>query len=620
MSNWYQKDAEKVLKEFSVDTAGLNQEEIEKRRAQYGANQLPDKGKVTLLQVVFRQFLSPLIYVLIIAALISLVLEEYADAVFILIVLFVNALIGSIQEWKAETSASALKDMVRVIVTVIRNGKRKSINAEELVPGDLVLLESGNKVPADLRLIESNGLMAEESLLTGESVAIEKHIEAIAEEVSTPGDKTNMVFAGTIITSGRGKGIVVGTAENTEIGKIATDLEGTTLSKVPLIARMESFLKNISLVILAACALIAFGAYMANFEMQEIFFFIVAIAVSAIPEGLPISMTVALSTGTSRMSRRHVITRKLAAVEGLGSCTMISTDKTGTLTVDQQTVKKVLLSDGTAYEISGQGYNGIGEITLNGDTVSFEKDAALAQFIKAVTTCNEASLSKTNEEWEHQGDAVDVALLALAYKSGVNTSDLLKEVSIEKEIPFEPARKYAAVYYRIGEQLYFAIKGAAEVVLENAQGDHKKIANSADELAGEGYRYIAAGGGKVEETASEDQLPTYDLLGFVAFIDPPRKEVKGAIDEAHRAGVDVCMITGDHPATALSIARELHIAKYEHELITGAELAQAENEDEFIRLVTINAQNENEDILNFFKLLEAFVAENQKLFEKDVAH
>lgn len=584
-TNWYQHSVSKVLNKHKASSEGLSEAEVINRQKKYGKNQLPDKGKVTLLQVIFRQFLSPLIYVLIIAAVISLVLQEYADAVFILIVLFVNALIGSIQEWKAETSARALKDMVRVVVTVIRNGKRKSINAEELVPGDLVLLESGNKVPADLRLIESNGLMAEESLLTGESVAIEKHIEAIAEEVSTPGDKTNMVFAGTIITSGRGKGIVVGTAENTEIGKIATDLEGTTLSKVPLIARMESFSKNISFIILAACVLIGFGAYFANFEMQEIFFFIVAIAVSAIPEGLPISMTVALSTGTSRMSRRNVITRKLAAVEGLGSCTMISTDKTGTLTVDQQTVKKVLLSDGTAYEISGQGYNGIGEITLNGDTVSFEKDAALAQFIKAVTTCNEASLSKTNEEWEHQGDAVDVALLALAYKSGVNPSDLLKEVSIEKEIPFEPARKYAAVYYRIGEQLYFAIKGAAEVVLENAQGDHQKIADEADELAGEGYRYIAAGGGKVEEIASKDQLPTYDLLGFVAFIDPPRKEVKGAIDEAHRAGVDVCMITGDHPATALSIARELHIAKYEHELITGSELAQAKNEEEFNKLV-----------------------------------
>jgi calcium-translocating P-type ATPase len=585
MSHWYQKDAEKVLKEFSVSNTGLNPEEVEKRLAQYGPNQLPDKGKVTLLQVVFRQFLSPLIYVLIIAAAISLVLQEYADAIFILIVLFVNALIGSVQEWKAESSARALKDMVKVQVQAIRSGKRKSIPAEELVPGDIVLLESGNKVPADMRLIESNSLMAEEALLTGESVAIEKNTETIVKEVSTPGDQTNMVFAGTIITSGRGKGVVTATAENTEIGKIATDLEDTSVSKIPLIARMESFSKNISFVILGACALIGFGAYLADFEMQEIFFFMVAIAVSAIPEGLPISMTVALSTGTSRMSKRHVITRKLAAVEGLGSCTMISTDKTGTLTVDQQTVKKILLHDGTTYEITGQGYNGIGEVSSNDGLVTFDNDSSLANFVKAVVTCNEATLTEKSGEWEHQGDAVDVALLALAYKAGVDPSTILKTVSIEKEIPFEPARKYAAVYYRYEGDLYFAIKGAAEVVLEGAEGDHSDIASFADELAAEGYRYIAAGGGKVDRILSEDELPAYNLLGFVAFIDPPRKEVKGAIDEAHQAGVDVCMITGDHPATALSIARELHIAKYEHELITGAELAKAENQEAFYQLV-----------------------------------
>ncbi len=585
MTNWYQQDTEKVLRSFSVDSSGLSAAEVEKRAAQYGANVLPDKGKITLLKVIFRQFLSPLIYVLIIAAAVSLVLQEYADAIFILIVLFINALIGSIQEWKAESSARALKDMVKVAVQVIRSGKRNTVNAEALVPGDIVLLESGNKVPADLRLLECNGLMAEEALLTGESVAIEKTTVAITKEVSTPGDQTNMVFAGTIITSGRGKGVVTSTAENTEIGKIALDLETTSSSKIPLIARMESFSKNISIVILGACALIGVGAYLANFEMQEIFFFMVAIAVSAIPEGLPISMTVALSTGTSRMSKRHVITRKLAAVEGLGSCTMISTDKTGTLTVDQQTVKKVLLADGSAYEVSGQGYNGIGEVTLNDNPVTFAEDEKLAKFIKAVVTCNEATLSATDDEWEHQGDAVDVALLALAYKANVNPVDLAEEIQLEKEIPFEPARKYAAVYYRYKGDLYFAIKGAAEVVLAQAKGDNTAIAAEADALAGEGFRYIAAGGGKVDKVLDEDALPNYDLLGFIAFIDPPRKEVKGAIDEAHKAGVDVCMITGDHPATALSIARELHIAKYEHELITGAELAKAANEAAFYDMV-----------------------------------
>lgn len=584
---WYKEKLEDIYKNLGVDDKGLSNEDAKKRLDQYGMNQLPEKGEVTLFHVIFRQFLSPLIYVLIIAAVISIILSEYADAIFILIVLVVNAIIGTFQEWKAETSAKALKKLVKVNVNVQRSNKKKLLEAENLVPGDIVFVESGNKVPADIRVTESNGLMVEESLLTGESVAVEKTSEALEETVRVAGDKTNMLFAGTIVTSGRGKGIVVGTAENTEIGKIATELEDTSLSKVPLIARMESFSKNISVIILLTCLLIGVGAYLANFDMHEIFFFMVAIAVSAIPEGLPISMTVALSTGTYRMAQRNVITRKLAAVEGLGSCTMISTDKTGTLTVDQQTVKKVLLADSSIFEISGQGYNGVGEITDNsGKKVGFnDNNTKLNQFIKAVTICNEATLEEESDEWKHQGDAVDVALLALAYKSGVTPGSIKEKVKIKKEVPFEPARKYAAVYYELDGELYFAIKGAAEVILENAVGENESVAKKADDLAAEGFRYIAVGGGKVDKILDTDEIPSYDLIGFVAFIDPPRKEVKDAIDSAHKAGIDVCMITGDHPATALSIARDLHIAKYEHELITGSQLSEAKDEQEFDQMV-----------------------------------
>lgn len=583
---WYKEKLEDIYKNLGVDEKGLSIDDAKKRLGQYGVNQLPEKGEVTLFHVIFRQFLSPLIYVLLIAAAISLILSEYADAIFILIVLVVNAIIGTFQEWKAETSAKALKKLVKVNVNVLRSNKKVLLEAENLVPGDIVFVESGNKIPADIRVTESNGLMVEESLLTGESIAVEKTSETLEETVRVAGDKVNMLFAGTIVTSGRGKGVVVGTAENTEIGKIATELEDTNLSKVPLIARMESFSKNISIIILLTCLLIGVGAYLANFDMHEIFFFMVAIAVSAIPEGLPISMTVALSTGTYRMAQRNVITRKLAAVEGLGSCTMISTDKTGTLTVDQQTVKKILLSDSSVFEISGQGYNGIGEITdSTGNKIDFDDNSELNQFIKAVTICNEATLEEENDEWKHQGDAVDVALLALAYKSGVKPDSIKEKVKIKKEVPFEPARKYAAIYYEIDGQLYFAIKGAAEVILKNANGKNDSVAKKADQLAAEGFRYIAVGGGKVNEILDTEETPSFDLLGFIAFIDPPRKEVKDAIDSAHKAGIDVCMITGDHPATALSIARDLHIAKYEHELITGSQLSEAKDEREFDQMV-----------------------------------
>ena len=576
--NWFKFDIKTVFSKLNTNEYGLNTEEVGKRRLLYGKNKLTESKKTTLFEIVFRQFLNPLIYVLIVAAIISFILQEFADAIFIFIVLVINALIGTVQEWKAEESAEALQEMVFINTRVIREGKSTNVNAEELVPGDIVLLESGNKVPADLRLFDVNNLRVEESILTGESVAVEKEIAPIYDETTALGDKKNIAFAATFITSGRAKGVVINTGKYTEIGKIASSIKEKRKNTIPLIARMEKFSKNISFIVLIACVLLGIGGYYVGIELQEIFFFVVAVAVSAIPEGLPISMTVALSMGSFRMSKRNVIIRKLSAVEGLGSCTMISTDKTGTLTVDQQTVKHILLSNHELLTVSGQGYNGEGEVKdEKGQTLTLNDNKTFDSFLEAVIICNEASLTKSNNQWRHEGDAIDVALLALAYKSKVHLDNFKDDIEIVKEIPFEPTRKYAAVYYKKKGTLYFAVKGAAEVLLNATNKNDKSLVDKAEELATLGFRYIAVARGEVNEVLDDSEFPQIDLVGFVALIDPPRKEVKTAINQCHNAGVDVCMITGDHPSTAFAIAKDLNIATTEDEIITGVELAKIED-------------------------------------------
>lgn len=572
--------AEKLLDELGADVNGLSAEEAEKRLAQYGPNQLPGRKRMTLLQIIVRQFVNPLIYVLIAAGGVSLALGEFEDAIFIGIILFINALIGAAQEWKAESSAEALQQMMKVNATVRRNGRNTDMNAEHLVPGDIVLLESGDMVPADLRLLEVNNLTIEEAVLTGESVAVEKDHSALIEANSSAGDRINMAFAGTMVATGRGRGIVVATALNTEIGLIAEELTEVGISKAPLVARMEKFAHIVSIVVLSACLVLGTLGYFSGIPLEEIFFFAVAIAVSAIPEGLPIAMTVALSIGTSRMAKRNVIVRKLTAVEGLGSCTMIATDKTGTLTVDQQTVQRIVLSDGRTFSISGQGYNGEGVFMNASDQqVALGDDEALDRFIANSVFCNDASLHKNDAGWEHQGDAVDAAILALAYKANSSPSAIEQGVTREGAIPFESERKYAATYYRKDGQLFVAAKGAAEVILAHCpEADRKQLEGRAEALASEGYRVLALGVAHADEV-NETALPNLEFLGLYALIDPPREGVMESIDRCHSAGVEVCMITGDHPATALAIAKELHIAQDEQALITGSELDEMNHLD-----------------------------------------
>ncbi len=573
---WYQLSIPQVFGEMNSSNEGLPSTEVLSRRAKFGANKIPRPRGKTMLSIFGSQFLSPLIYVLIAAAIISLVIGEFNDALFILIIITINAILGTWQEYKAESSAEALQQMVHVHARIKRDGKVITVDAEELVPGDLVLLESGIKIPADLRLTTCNELLIEESLLTGESMAINKDEKVLLTGDHAIGDQVNMAFAATTVLKGRGTGIVVQTGITTEIGKIAASLSTTTAEKPPLINRMDVFSRNMSVAVLLICTLLGIIGYLRGMPATEIFFFMVAAGVSAIPEGLPVALTVALAIGTNRMARKNVIVRRLPAVEGLGSCTLIASDKTGTLTMDQQSAKTILLPNGKRLAVSGDGYNGVGNITDENGTVKDSTDDLLFAFLQSALLSNEGILREQSGKWEHSGDAVDVALRALAYKAGQKPAYFSKDISVVKLVPYESEHKFSGVFYTIGDQLFFSMKGAVEIVSKYLPETGKELCfNESESMAAEGFRVLALAAGPVD-TPELSNIGQLDLTGLVGLIDPLRAEAITAIKTCQEAGIEVVMVTGDHPATALSISKRLGIATDMHQLMTGKELAAIE--------------------------------------------
>ena len=359
--SWHSLPLDRTFDETRSGPEGLKDEKAEHRLKEFGPNVLPSEKPPSIVRIFLRQFLSPLIYVLMAAGVVALLLGDLLDAAFISIVLLINAIIGTFQESKAERSAERLQQLLKTIARVRRDGVEKMVPADDLVPGDIVLLESGNRVPADLRLISVKNLAMDESLLTGESVPSEKELSTLPED-TTVGDRRNMAFAGSTVTAGRGVGVVVATGIRTELGDIAETVSTTVRSKPPLLIRLERFSRQVSYLVLAAAALLAVFAVVRGIPLVDVFFMAVALAVAAIPEGLPVAVTVALAIRVSKMARKNVLTRRLAAVESLGSCTTIASDKTGTLTVNRQTVKVLLLPSGSRLFVSGEGYSGEGEI------------------------------------------------------------------------------------------------------------------------------------------------------------------------------------------------------------------------------------------------------------------
>ena len=580
---YYNKNIEDIEKELNTKSEGLTDEEVLKRIKKYGKNTLPKKEKDSVLKIFLNEFKDPIVILLLFAASASLLAGEALDAIAIIFIILVDVIMSTYQENKANNTAEALSNLIKVKTKVIRNGKRIEIDSEDLTIGDYVILESGDKISADMRIVESHNFMVDESILTGESIQVSKTSDVIDKENISINDQDNMVFSGTSVVTGRAKAIVVSIGLNTEIGKIANSINETEEEKSPLTIRVEKFSKQISNLVLIVAIIITVISIYKGLEPKEIFLSVVALAVSAMPEGLPLALTMALTIGSNKMAKKNVIVRKLNAVESLGSCTVIASDKTGTLTVNEQTAKKIVLPDNTKYDVTGTGYEFEGTVT--GDNIDLAKEIALYGVLN-----NEATIDNN----KRIGDSIDLAFLVLGKKLNIDT----KNIRILEIIPYESENKYSAVFYEMNNKTYCTVKGSLEKVKEfcnkvnltNENISKNKLESQNEELAKDGYRVIALANGEIkkQDKYTDKDISNLTFMGMVGFIDPIRKEAVESIKECRTAGIKVLMITGDHPLTAFSIAKDLNLTNKEDEVTTGTEVSEYLNKskkefDKFVK-------------------------------------
>lgn len=592
--NWYQLDIQNVFDELQASEYGLSRKEVEKRLKLCGLNTLAAGEKISKLKILLHQFTSPLIYILLIAGVVTILLREYIDSGVIFSVVILNAVIGFIQEHKAEESVRSLKKMVVPKAKVLRGGKEREVHSEEIVPGDIVLLVSGTKVPADLRLIHTIELKIDESMLTGESIPVNKQTASIGEENLTPGDQRNMVFMGTIAVTGRAKGIAVETGQQTVLGQIAQTVREVSVLKTPLQDKLDRFAKVIGLVVLVFATVVFGVGILLGIKASEMFLVAVATAVSAIPEGLPVAVTIAMAIGVSRMARRNAIIRKLPAVETLGSTTVIGSDKTGTLTKNEMTVR--LIHDGKhTYEATGIGYEPSGEILHAGLPVEMDEAKHLVQVLRIGALCNESSVFEENETYRIDGDPTEGALVVAAMKAGIDVEREKDTFGLQAIIPFESEQGFMATLHSHGERRFIYVKGAPERILEMCSDsldcgelDRKKVTAIAGEFAREGLRVLAFAFKEMphdtEDLTRQDVRSGLKFAGLQGMIDPPRTEVIRAIEGCRKAGVKVVMITGDHSDTAAAIARKIGIESGMSDALTGREIEAIDDSELFSRI------------------------------------
>ena len=579
---FYNKEIKDVEKELKTSIDGLTSKEAKKRLQKYGKNTLPKKKKDSIFKIFFNELKDPIVLLLIVAIIASIIAGEIIDAIAIIFIVLVDLIMGTYQENKANNTAEALEKLVTVKTKVIRDGEIIEINSEDLTIGDYVILESGDKISADMRIVEAHNFMVDESVLTGESIQVNKTSEIVNMENAQITDQDNMLFAGTNVVKGRAKAIVVSIGLSTEIGKIADSINNTKEEKSPLTIRVEKFSKQISILVLVIAIFITFLLIHKGEDPHAIFLSVVALAVSAMPEGLPLALTMALTIASNKMAKKNVIVRKLKSVESLGSCTVIASDKTGTLTVNEQTAKKILLPNNQEYEVTGVGYNTKGEV--KGDNLEYAKEIALCGVLN-----NEAILTKDKTV----GDSIDIAFLVLGKKLNIDTHKI-KTLEI---IPYESENKYSAVFYEMNNEVYCTVKGSLEKVKEFCSSinlidekiNSKVLDQQNEKLASDGYRVIAIASGKVkkQDTYCEHDIKDLTFMGMVGFIDPIRKEVVASIDECRTAGIKVLMITGDHPLTAFSIAKDLKLTSIYSDVTTGKEVEEyfSKGKEEFDKFV-----------------------------------
>ncbi len=571
--HWHHLPTEEVatLLESSA-TKGLDTFELEHRRAHFGPNRLTTKKGKNPLAIFFLQFHQPLIYILLAAALITFILQEWVDSGVIFGVVFVNAIVGFIQESKALKAIEALARTMEGTATVVRAGKKANIPSAQVVPGDLVLLQSGDKVPADLRLLRSRELQIDESALTGESVPVRKTSDQLIQE-TVLADRRNMAYSSTLVTYGTGAGLVVATGDATEIGQINALIAGAQTLATPLTRKITEFSGTLLWIILILAGLTVLAGWLHGDSLLDTFMAAVALAVGAIPEGLPAAMTIMLAIGVGKMAKRNAIIRRMPAVETLGSTTVICSDKTGTLTQNQMTVKEVC-AGGKCYTFSGVGYAPEGEISVDGSMITPDQHDALHECLLAGMLCNDARLIRRDNRWDIEGDPTEVSLIAAAIKFGLSVESTEFEYPRIDSVPFESEHHYmATLHQRVADTTgVIYLKGSVESILSRCQdtlGNDEKstllepeiINQQVNQLAERGLRVLAFARKRRDAPTSSvshsDVIAGLTFLGLQAMIDPPRPEAISAIRTCQKAGIQIKMITGDHVVTAAAIAHQI---------------------------------------------------------------
>jgi len=618
---WHAIPQNEVVERLATSSEkGLDPAEAASRLRKYGPNRLPEGKKRGPFARFLAQFNNILVYVLLAAGFTKLMLNLWVDAAIIFGVVVLNALLGFIQEGKAEKSLDSIRNMLSAEARTVRGGETRMIPAEQLVPGDIVLLESGDKIPADLRLIEAKNLRAEEAALTGESVPAEKSADAVSAN-ATVGDRESMAFSGTMVVSGRAAGVVVSTGNQTELGRINQLLASVSPLETPLLRQIKKFGYAITAAIGVISILIfAYGKWVKGMDFVELFQAVVGIAVSLIPEGLPALITITLAIGVQRMAQRNAIIRRLPAVETLGSVSRICSDKTGTLTLMEMMVVSAVTAE-QAYQVSGDGYSPKGEIKKDGQPAG--KDPVLTLMGRVSLLCNDAELFQQEGTWKVEGDPTEGALYPFAAKLGMDRQAEQAASPRVDAIPFESEHKFMATLQRAasGEQVLL-VKGAPEVILEHcdrqqtADGqpkplDRERFLKQSDRLAAQGERVLAfawlenpvvkAGG-----LTAADLPRTLVLLGLIGLLDPPRKEAIEAVKECHGGGIRVTMITGDHKITAAAIAKMLGLGDGKT-AITGTEIEEMDTAtlQERVRAVDVFARASPEHKLRLVKAIQA---------------
>jgi calcium-translocating P-type ATPase len=568
-----------------METKGLTNNEVLKRQKLYGKNIIPKEKKISFFKILLDQFKNPIIYVLIFASLFSFIINEVLEGITVIIIILIDTIMGLAEEYKSQKSIEKLTELIKINVKVIRNGKEIIIDSSELVAGDIALLESGNKISADAKVLKAYNLTINESILTGESLAVLKK-------------ENDKIYSGTSVMTGRAETEITSIGENTELGMIAKKIKETKESKSPLTLKIEQLSKKITILILVIAFVIALLMLYKQASLSTIFTTIIALSISAMPEGLPLALTLALTVASRKMLKKNVLVKKLNSAEALGSCNIIASDKTGTLTINEQTAKKIILPNGIIHNVD--------DLIVNSD-------------IKEIIHCGFINNEAKIDNDKPIGDSIDIAFLNLGGRINEEKTDVLGL------IPYESENKYSATFYKKDDETYCTVKGSLEKILSftskmkiNGQIidiDKESLNNQNNALASDGYRVIALANAKIKNFIPKDFYTEKDIedlifIGMVAFIDPIRKDAKKAVLECQKAGIKVVMITGDHPLTALAIGKELGLAKTDNDIIMGSDLENADIK-ELIKNKTIFARVtpvQKLDIVNTFKELGFYVA------------